>query len=306
LWCSGLVSDEVVKAYRRAGEAAKAAINRAFEVVRAGVSIKDVCDDLERKIIEFGCKPAFPCNICINEVAAHYTADENTRTIIPDNCIVKVDVGAHYDGYIADAAVTINLSSEHEDLIKSVREAIDNVSNDIEAGVSVMKISAIIEKTIKSYEFKPIKNLCGHQMDRYKLHTGFAIPNVKQVKDMFTKLYPGYAYAIEPFATIDSGKGEVNGVRGGNIFKLVSPRPPKMGAARSLFLAIQRRFNYLPFTRRWLSDFRDNPSYSKAFYQLLDRGYITEYPYMVEGNGKPVAQWEHTFLILEKEVVRVT
>ncbi|MCX8168644.1 MAG: type II methionyl aminopeptidase [Candidatus Methanomethylicia archaeon] len=297
---------DAVEPYKRAGEAAKAAINKAIEIIKPGISVRDACNHIESKIIEYGCKPAFPCNICINEIAAHYTADENTRTIIPDNCIVKVDVGAHYDGYIADTAITINLSSEFEDLIKAVREAIDNVSNEIDVSVSVVKLSTIIEKTIKSYGFKPIKNLSGHQIDKYKLHTGFLIPNVRDVKNIFNKLIPGFAYAIEPFATIENGSGEVSGVKGGNIFKLVSPRPPKMGAARSLFLTLQRRFSYLPFTRRWLSDFKNAPTYPKSFSQLLEKGYLIEYPYMVENRGKPVAQWEHTFLILEKEVIKIT
>jgi len=301
-----LISEEAIEAYKQAGEAAKAAIRKALEIVHAGASIKDVCNTIENVIIEYGCKPAFPCNIGINEIAAHYTADENTRAVIPDNCIVKIDLGAHYNGYIADTAITLNISSEFEDLIKAVKEAIDVVSNEIDVNIPIAKLSTIIEKTIKSYGFKPIKNLAGHQIDRYKLHTGISIPNSRQIKDVFTKLSPGFAYAIEPFATIDSGLGEVNGVRGGNIFKLVSPRPPKMGAARSLFLNIQRKFNYLPFTRRWLTDFKDNPSYPKSFSQLLEKGYITEYPYMVEGYGKPVAQWEHTFLVLEKEVVKLT
>lgn len=296
----------MIEAYKQAGEAVKAAINKAFEIVHSGASIREVCDEIENVVMNFGCKPAFPCNICINEVAAHYTADENTKAVIPDNCIVKVDVGAHYNGYIADAAVTLNISSEFEDLIKAVREAIDMVSNEIDVNIPIVKLSTIIEKTIKSYGFKPIKNLAGHQLDRYKLHTGISIPNHRQIKDVFTKLSPGYAYAIEPFATVESGFGEVNGVKGGNIFRLVSPRPPKMGAARSLFLNIQRRFNYLPFTRRWLTDLKDNPSYPKSFNQLLEKGYIAEYPCMIEGYGKPVAQWEHTFLVLEKEVIRIT
>ncbi|MEM2137444.1 MAG: type II methionyl aminopeptidase [Candidatus Methanomethylicia archaeon] len=300
------MTEEMVEAYRHAGEATKAAKNRALEIVRAGATIRDVCDEIENKIVEYGCKPAFPCNICINEIAAHYTADENTRGVIPDNCIVKVDVGAHYDGYIADTAITINVSSEFEELINAVKEAMDNVDKELNVNISIMKISSIIEKTVNSYGFKPIKNLAGHQLDRYKLHTGFVIPNIKQMKYALTKLAPGYAYAIEPFATLSSGMGEVRGIRGGNIYRLVSPRPPKMGAARSLFLTIQRRFNYLPFTKRWLTDFRNNPSYPRSFNQLLDKGYISEYPYMVEDGGQPIAQWEHTFIVLEKEVIKVT
>jgi len=301
-----LLDQSAIDSYIKAGEAVKLAKRRAKDVVRRGVGLRTVCEEVEKTVLNLGCKPSFPCNICVNEIAAHYTPKEKTKITIPDNSLVKVDVGAHHNGFIADSAITVNVSSEYEELLQAVNEALDNVVKEIKPNIKVSKISSIIEKTIKYYGFKPISNLAGHQLNKYVLHTGFIIPNVKSLRDLFTKLTPGNVYAIEPFATLKEGAGKVEARRGGNIFRLVSSRPPKMGAARSLFLEIQRRYKTLPFTPRWLTDLKKNPKYPKAFNSLMEKGYVSEYPYLVEGNKQPVAQSEHTFLILEKEVITIT
>ncbi len=298
--------DEVVEYYLKAGEAVKRAKHWAKNAVRSGAKLLSICEEVERIVERLGCKPAFPCNICIDHVAAHYTPPANSIKTIPDGSLVKVDVGAHYSGFIADSAITVNVNSEHEELIIAVEEALDNVVKELEPRMRVSKISRIIEKTIKYYGFKPIVNLAGHKLAQYKVHTGIIIPNVRSFRDVFNRLEPENAYAIEPFATTKKGKGEVIGRRGGNILKLVSEKPPKMGAARSLFLEIQRNYKTLPFTKRWLTKSSRNPRFERAFKYLMDKGFISEYPMMIEVNEQPVAQAEHTVVVLKKEVIVIT
>jgi len=49
----------------------------------------------------------FPQNICINNIAAHYSAPRDDTTIIQDGDVVKVDLGVAVDGYIVDGAFTV-------------------------------------------------------------------------------------------------------------------------------------------------------------------------------------------------------
>ncbi len=299
------LNDEVVEHFIRAGKAVKKAKTWIKTAVRSGVKLLDICEGVEKLIERTGCKPAFPCNICINEIAAHYTPPSKSIKTIPENALVKVDVGAHYNGYIADSALTININSKYEEMITAVEEALANVIKELEPNIRITKISGIIEKTIKYYGFKPIANLSGHQLAHYKVHTGYIIPNVRSVRNVFNKLKPGHAYAIEPFATTKKGAGEVIGRRGGNILRLVSEKPPKMGAARSLFLEIQRKYKTLPFTKRWFER-EGEPKFERAFRYLMERGFLSEYPMMIEIKGEPVAQAEHTVLVMKKEVIVLT
>ena len=69
---------------------------------------------LESEIKKRGAKCAFPVNTSINEVAAHYTAEPNDEITITDNDLVKIDLGAQIDGYIADTAVTVCYNPEFD------------------------------------------------------------------------------------------------------------------------------------------------------------------------------------------------
>ncbi len=299
------LNEEIVEYFLKAGAAVKKAKVWAKTAVRAGVKLLDICEGVEKLIERTGCRPAFPCNVCIDEIAAHYTPPSKSIKTIPEGSLVKVDIGAHYNGYIADSAITVSIGSEHEEMIVAVQEALDNVVKELEPNMRISKISGIIEKTIKYYGYKPIVNLAGHQLAHYKVHTGYIIPNVRSIRNVLNKLVPGNAYAIEPFATTRKGAGEVVGKRGGNILKLVSEKPPKMGAARSLFLEIQRKYRTLPFTKRWFEREGD-PKFERAFRYLMEKGFMSEYPMMIEIKGEPVAQAEHTVLVMEKEVIVLT
>ena len=80
------------------------------KTVREGMRILDVCEKAETLIHKRGGTPAFPCNVSVNEVAAHYTSPPQDTQRIPENSLVKIDLGVHVDGYIADTATTICLT----------------------------------------------------------------------------------------------------------------------------------------------------------------------------------------------------
>ncbi len=128
-----------------------------------------------------GGKPAFPCNVSINEVAAHYTAPPGDTSRIPEGSTVKVDIGVQVDGYVTDTAFTAAFSAEGRSMAATaelaLKTAIDNIHGDMALG----KIGSLIETTIKNRGFKPISNLTGHSVGRYLIHAGTSIPNVAQV-----------------------------------------------------------------------------------------------------------------------------
>lgn len=300
-----MIEDEI-EFYVKAGKAVKYAKTKLEDIVKTNVRLLDICERIEQIIENLGCKPAFPCNICINEVAAHYTPTLKSTKRIAEGSLVKVDIGAHYNGFIADSAITINVDSEYEELVTAVEEALENAIKILEPNMRISKISGTIEKTIKYYGFKPIINLAGHQLEQYRIHTGKIIPNTRLIRDLFNKLEPGYAYAIEPFATTRDGIGEVIGKRGGHIYRLNQETPPKEASAKKLFLEIKREFKTLPFAKRWFKSKAGNLKFEKAFEYLKDKKYIKEYPALIEANGEPVAQAEHTIIVTRKEVIVIT
>ena len=161
-----------------------------------GKTVFEICEEVENEIKKRGAKCAFPVNASINEIAAHYTAEPNDPITIKDTDLVKIDLGAQIDGYIADTAVTVCYDAQFDGLVQAAEEALGNAMSMIKTGVKASDIGRTIETTIKKMGFKPIANLSGHSLDQYTIHAGKSIPNIWSIGGF--SLSENSAYACEP------------------------------------------------------------------------------------------------------------
>ena len=272
--------------------------------VKAGARIIDICEKAESLIKQKGAKPAFPCNVSVNEIAAHYTSPPNDAKTIPENSVVKVDIGAHIDGYLTDTAVTVSLSPENDDLVATAERALKAATENIRPGISTSKLGSIIETTIKSRGFKPISNLTGHQIGRYIVHTGTSLPNVTQL--FSSKIKQGGEYAIEPFVTLHKAAGRVENGSEATIYRFVKSRSMANSDAKKLLKYVEENFRSLPFAERWLQNVVPEEHRREAFRELLKSKALMEYPIFVEASGQVVSQAEHTVLITEDGCIVLT
>ena len=286
----------------KAGEIARQVKKEVVDMITPGAKLYDIAEFVERRIVELGGKPAFPCNLSINEIAAHYTPYKGDDSVLKEGDYLKVDLGVHVDGYIADTAVTFRVGMEEDDLMAASKEALENAISVIRAGVKISEIGKAIEETIRGYGFNPIVNLSGHKIDRYKLHAGISIPNIYRPNDSYV-LKEGDVIAIEPFAT--TGAGQVIEVPPALIFMHIRDRPVRMAQARRLLMHIKREYNGLPFAYRWLQGFMPEGQLKLALAQLDRAGAIYSYQVLREVRGGLVSQFEHT-VIVEKDGAYIT
>lgn len=285
--------------YIKAGKIASETVKFSKSFIKPGMSLLEIAEKIELKICELGGKPAFPVNLSINEVAAHSTPTFNDTTKAFG--LLKVDLGAHIDGCIADTALSLDLenNTENKALIETAELALSNaialVKNSKE--VNLGEIGLSIEKVMKSRGFTPIQNLTGHSIEKYNLHSGITIPNFNNGS---TKILSEGVYAIEPFST--NGLGSVRDGKPSSIFHLEKPGNVRDNFARKVLNFILEEYQTLPFCSRWI--------YKKfgsrgllALRQIEQAGLLYQYPQLIErGNGK-VAQAEHTIIITEKEKI---
>ena len=206
---------------------------------------------------------------------------------------VKVDLGAHVDGYIADTAVTVNMDPQHDVIVKAAEEALAAAMSVIQVGAKTRDIGKTIERTIKAHSCKPIANLTGHSLDRYTIHAGKSIPNTWAIRS--SNIGEGEAYACEPFVTTSDGLGFVRDGKIKNIFALVSRKKTKDDAANKMIEYIWENFNALPFAQRWLKEWETVES-ARLIDVLTKSKAVHAYPVLIEAAGKRVAQAEHTFI----------
>ena len=296
-------SQEYIKAGKIAAE--------VREMVRTknwvGKTVYEICEQVEDEIKKRGARCAFPVNTSINEIAAHYTAEPNDPITIKDTDLVKIDLGAQIDGYIADTAVTVCYNAQFEGLVRAAEDALGSAMSMIKSGVKSSDVGRAIESTIKGRGFKPIANLSGHSLDQYTIHAGRSIPNIWSIGGF--SLSEDSAYACEPFVTTGEGGGFVRNGRIRNIFAMNSRKRTKNAQADKLLDFIWEEFNMLPFALRWItSKWQEEEKVEKVdelLQILIKKKAVQAYPILVEVNEQRVAQAEHTF-IPNKDGVTVT
>jgi len=293
------INEEAFKKLKLSGNILRETREEIEKIVCEDMPIIKVCEITEKLIRKKGGKPAFPCNVSINETAAHYTSPPNDKRRIPKKSIVKVDIGVHVDGYVTDTATSICFNPEYKNLIETAKEALKVAIKNIQPGISTSKLGGIIEKTIKINGYKPISNLTGHQIGRYLIHTGTSVPNVSRKSFFSSKIELGRTYAIEPFVTFLNAVGRVENGKERTIFRFVKNKSLKKPFAKQLLKYIKESFRTLPFCERWLQKVVPKEHYFGAFQELLSSKALISYPTFIEVSRNPVAQAEHTVLIVE-------
>jgi len=262
-----------------------------------GRGVLGVCEEVEGKIRALGANPAFPCNIGINEIAAHYTSPWNDTSSIPEGSIVKVDFGVEIDGFVTDTAITVSLNPAYDSMVVAAETALQEALAAVAPGRKLSEIGSVIERCIDRYGFKPIRNLTGHKIDRYTIHAGKSVPNVSSVES--GRFEVGEVYAVEPFVTLRNAEGAVR--EGGNmqIYRFVKVKGAKSTEAIRLAEFVQNTYKTLPFAQRWLHKSRSESTFNRAFEELIVRRCIVGYPVLVEASGQVVSQAEHTMVVTE-------
>jgi methionyl aminopeptidase len=291
------IDEEALAKFKLSGKILRETREEMKQFVHEGMPIIEVCEKAENLIRKKGGKPAFPCNVSINEIAAHYTSPPNDKKTIPEKSIVKVDIGAHVDGYVTDTALSICFNPEYKSLVETAEYALKTAINTIKPEMPTSKLGETIEKTITTRGFRPISNLTGHQVGRYLVHAGKSLPNVSHIS--FSKLKLGEVYAIEPFTTLPNAAGKVENGDETTIFRFLKPKTLKNLHAKQLLKYIEENFRTLPFAERWLQTAVPGEHYKEAFREVLASKALMGFPIFVEVSRKIVAQAEHTIFVTE-------
>ena len=292
------MNQETIEKYKQAGKIAAQVLDFGKNLIKKDASLLEVADKAEAKIFELGAKPAFPVQISLNHVAAHYCPDEDDKTIFSDQ-VVCLDVGVHVDGHIGDNAVTVDLSGNNSNLIKSSREALEEALKIIKIGTTLSKIGKTVQETISKYGFSPIRNLSGHGLDIFKQHDKPSIPNFDTGDK--TKIEKGMVFAVEPFASTGSGIVQDSGEA--SVFMLHNKKPVRSPITRQVLKEVES-YEGLPFCRRWLTKkFGAKANFALRELQQLD--IVKAYPPLADSNKGLVSQAEHSVLV-DKDVVILT
>ncbi|MEE9378747.1 MAG: type II methionyl aminopeptidase [Candidatus Lokiarchaeia archaeon] len=293
------MSKNYIQDYIKAGNAVIAAKKLARRIIIPNALFLDITNQCEAAIMNSGCELAFPINLCLDNIAAHFSSPIDDQTIVPEKGLLKIDIGSHYNGYIADSAFTINLDEDPklQNYIEAAKEGLEAAIQLFNPGVKLYELGEVIAQKIINRGLRPITNLGGHELKQYNLHAGPFIPNYKE-KMHNQVLKPGDAYACEPFTT--SGIGKVENGREAYIYRFVKRIKKNMPYEHLDYMnKIEKNFKHLPFSPRWIENnyLISKNKIQRTLETFLGKKILDKYQILLEKSREPVAQEEHTIIL---------
>ena len=290
------MNDEILAYYMEAGRIAARLRDDAASMVKVGASRLELVETIEQGILDAGAEIAFPLNISLNEDAAHDTAGPDDDLCFAAGDVVKVDLGVHVNGYVADTATTVDLG-DNALLVEASCAALEAAIALVRPGVTAGELGAAIQHEIESRGFRPVANLTGHGLSQYHLHGPPTIPNIGISGGAV--LEDGMAFAIEPFAS--TGTGLVHDRARSVIYSQVAAKGVRMASAKRVLNQIRDRRS-LPFSRRWIT----GDKVDLALGALKRSGIVRDYPVLRDVDGSLVSQAEHTLIATEDGCIVTT
>jgi len=286
--------EEILGKYRKAATIAREVRESIKPLVKVGIPLIELCDKTESLIVVKGGTCAFPCNVSINNIAAHYSPPPDDKTTIQEKDVVKVDFGVHVDGYIADTAFTVSFDPTYQKLVEAAERGLKVAIENIRAGADTRRIGALVEVAIREMGYRPIRELSGHLLDQYELHGPKTIPCIGSVGSQ--KLEEGEVYAVETFAS--TGSGSVHDTPYCYIYRLIPVRSPiRFRGSRQILSIVQNKYKTLPFAVRWIAKQASALSLKLALKELTTSGLLFKYHVLSDKKESVVAQSEETVLV---------
>lgn len=296
-----------LESLRKAGKIAQEVKKFIKPKIKIGAKGLDIVNTIESKIEELGGGHAFPANFCINQIAAHYTSPiRDDGLTIKEGDLVKIDLGVHIDGYIVDTAFSVNFNEDPslQNIIQATEVAVDAGKMMAKPEVNTKEIGKKIESIIKGFKFIPIKELGGHQIERWSIHGKKVLPELgNQGGDIMEE---GEVYAVEIFAS--TGEGSVHMTNNSFIYELnpYSGRVPlRRKTSKQILGYVNKNYKSLPFAERWLAkEFRMGIAF--GLQELVKQGKLKTHYVLAENKGVYIAQSEETILITEDGFEQLT
>ena len=296
------MTPETIQKILQAGKiASQVRRETAAKLKNPGYSYLKAMDEAEAQILKLGGQIAW-AQMAVNDIAAHYCPEEDDTSTSQEGQLIKVDIGVHIDGYIADNAMTIEVgnSNQYKDHIKAAQNALKAAIKLVQPGVQLWQLGEAQMSEAEALGLTTVKNLSGHTIDQYKVHGGISIPSYN-TKDK-TQIKENTQIAIEPFVT--EGTGLIKEKGQATIFMIEKQRSTRsLYGQRILAHPTIKQQQTLPFTTRWLTRSLGKSPALLGLKQLQQDGIIKAYPPLAEVSKGMVAQFEHSMIVGDKTKV---
>ena len=199
-------SSREIKLMKKSSRIVATVLREINDLIKPGMSTKDLDDFAEKRIREMGAVPSFkgyhgfPSSICssINNEVVHGIPNKNK--IIRDGDLVKIDTGAYLEGFHGDSCISICVGEVSEQARKVSEVAFQALLaglSKIKSGNTLLDVAGAIEDVVKVNGLSVVEDYTGHGVGR-NLHEEPSVFNFRTNELPNVVLREGMTLAVEP------------------------------------------------------------------------------------------------------------
>lgn len=322
-----IASEQVVKKYKEAGEIVNRVLKQLIEAAKAGASVKALCEKGDKLLTtETGNKYpndkemkkgiAFPTCLSVNNCICHFSPSKNDPDLLlKDDDVVKIDLGAHIDGFIAVAAHTLVIGASLENKVKGRKaDVILAAYNAAQATLRLVKegkgnygVTEGVQKVADSYKCKPIEGMLSHQLKQFKIDGEKTIiqnPTAAQKKEHEKVDFENYeVYAMDVLISSGEGTGKELDTKVSIYKKTDVNYLLKLKASKAFYAEVKKKYGNMPFNLR---NFEEEAKAKMGVVECVSHKLIEPFNVLYEKHNEFVAQFKSTLLLLPNGTVLAT
>eukprot|EP00873_Tetraselmis_striata_P036847 jgi/Tetstr1/457111/TSEL_043761.t1 len=318
-----LSNSDVVTKYKAAAEIVNKTLALVLADCKPGAKLVDIAEKGDKSIAELCATQfkgkqiekgiAFPTCLSLNSVVGHFSPLADDTTELKEGDVLKIDLGAHIDGFVAVTAHTLLVQSgagavtgQPADVIQAAHTAAEVAMRLIKPGKKVSAVAEALEKVVEAYGCNLVEGVMTHQMKQFvidgnKVVLNKVTPEMKVEEDEFEE---NEVYAVDIVVSTGEGKAKVKDEKETTVYKraLDMEYNLKMKASRAIFSEISKKYPCMPFPIRGL----DTKQSRFGLVECLNHGLLHSYPVLHEKPDALVAHFKYTVLLMPNGNDKIT
>jgi len=323
------LTEAAITKYTTAGQIANDVLKELMGMAVEGTKVGDLCTHGDNRIKELTSKCfkkekemekgiSMPTCISVGHIVCHFSPLKSDPEVeLKKGQIVKIDLGAHVDGYIASVAHTFVVGASSDEKVTGKKADVTLAAyNTLEAtlrqlfphkGLKNTDVTKTISEIANIYKTTPVENMLSHQIDRFETNTGKEIiqnPTDDQANKIEKHSFEeNEAYIIDVLLTTGDGK-----VKQGDIRTTVYKKADnvvyqlKMKNSRNFFSEASKEYGVMPFSIR---GFANEIQAKLGVVECERHGLLQPYPVLYDRDTEFVAEFKATVLITSSGIVKV-
>lgn len=319
--------DIVVTKYKMAGDMVNGILKEVMGKCVDGATVIDVCQFGDARLMEETAKVfkkdkemkkgiAFPTCISVNNCVCHFSPLKSDADVtLHTGDLVKIDLGAHIDGFIAVVAHTFVIGATKDNPVKGkMADVILAAYNAAEVAIRLVRpgtenytVTEGIQKAAEEFNCKPVEGMLSHQLKKHVIDGEKAIiqnPTENHRKDHERCEFDVHeVYGIDVLVSTGEGKGRETDTRTTVFKKKDIVYQLKMKASRQFLSETEKKFGLLPFSLRL---FDDEKKARMGVVECVKHDLMQPFAVLYERDGEYVAQFKFTVVLMPNGPLKIT